>query len=67
MNAIFGKEIGKVERSSKTVTTESCVYHYKLENKKCIAIIDTPGLSDNEKWTNENFDNIHLEGITKVI
>ena len=59
--------MGKVERSSKTVTIESCVDHYKLENKKCIAIIDTSGLSDNEKLTNENFDNIHLEGITKVI
>lgn len=67
LNAIFGKEMGKVERSAKRVTTESCVYYYRLENKQCIAIIDTPGLSDTEKLTNEDIDNIHLEGITKVI
>ncbi len=67
LNAIFGKEMGKVERSAKRVTTVSKVYYYKLENGKCITIIDTPGLSDTEKLINEDIDNIHLDGITKEI
>lgn len=67
LNAIFGKEMGKVERSAKRVTTISKVYYYKLENGKCISIIDTPGLSDTEKLINEDIDNIHLDGITKEI
>ena len=67
LNAIFGKEMGKVERSAKRVTTFSKVYYYKLENGKCITIIDTPGLSDTEKLVNEDIDNIHLDGITKEI
>lgn len=29
--------------------------------------IHTPGLSDTEKLTKEDFDNIYLEGVTKVI
>ena len=67
LNAIFGKEMGKVERSAKRVTTFSKTYYYKLENGKCITIIDTPGLSDTETLVNKDIDNIHLDGIIKEI
>ena len=67
LNAIYGKEVGKAERSLKSVTQESKVYYYKLENGKCISIIDTPGLSDANKLEDKEIDNIHLNGITKVI
>lgn len=67
LNAIFGKEVGKAERSLKSVTQESTIYYYKLENGKCITLVDTPGLSDASKIENKEIDNIHLDGITKVI
>ena len=67
LNAIFGKEVGKAERSLKSVTQDSTVYYYKLENGKCITLVDTPGLSDANKIENKEIDNIHLDGITKVI
>ena len=67
LNAIFGKEVGKAERSLKSVTQDSTVYYYKLENGKCITLVDTPGLSDASKIENKEIDNIHLDGITKVI
>ena len=67
LNAIFGKEVGKAERSLKSVTQHSTVYYYKLENGKCITLVDTPGLSDANKIENKEIDNIHLDGITKVI
>lgn len=67
LNAIFGKEMGKVERSAKRVTILSKVYYYRLENGKCISIIDTPGLFDTEMLKDKDIDNIHLEGITKEI
>lgn len=67
LNAIFGKEVGRAERSAASVTQVSTAYYYKLENGKCICIVDTPGLSDAKKLVDKNIDNIHLEGITKVI
>ena len=67
LNAIFGKEVGRAERSLKSVTQHSTVYYYKLENGKCITLVDTPGLSDANKIENKEIDNIHLDGITKVI
>ena len=59
--------MGKAERSLKSVTQESTVYYYKLENGKCITLVDTPGLSDANKIENKEIDNIHIDGITKVI
>ena len=67
LNAMFGKEKGIAKRSSEAVTQESSVYYYKLENGKCISIVDTPGLSDTRKIKDENIDNIHLDQIEKVI
>ena len=67
LNASFGKEKGLAMRSAKRVTFESAVYFYKLENGKCIAIIDTPGLSDTEKIENGEIDDIHLRQITQVV
>lgn len=43
------------------------LHYYKLENGKCVSIIDTPGLFDTEVLKNKEIDNIHLEGITKEI
>ena len=68
LNAVFGKEVGVAKTSAKSVTKESRVYYYKLENGKCICLIDTPGLADDEKnFGQERIDDIHLEGIAKVI
>lgn len=67
LNAMFGKEIGKVERSLTSVTDNSTVYYYKMQNGKSIAFIDTPGLSDSKTLKNKNIDIIHLENITEVI
>ena len=68
LNAVFGKEVGIAKVSAKCVTKESKVYYYKLENGKCISLIDTPGLADDEKnFGQERIDDIHLEGIAKVI
>ena len=67
LNAMFGKEVGKVERSLNSVTQESTVYYYKTQNGKCISLIDTPGLSDSNSLEKINIDFIHLENITEVI
>ena len=67
LNAIFGKEVGKVERSLTSVTQNSQVFYYKIQNGKCISLIDTPGLSDSNVLENKNIDIIHLENITEVI
>ena len=67
LNAMFGKEVGKVERSLNSVTQESTVYYYKTQNGKCISLIDTPGLSDSNTLDKINIDFIHLENITEVI
>ena len=67
LNAIFGKEVGISKICAKAVTKESKAYYYKLENGKCITLVDTPGLSDASKIENKEIDNIHLDGITKVI
>ena len=67
LNAIFGKEVGKVERSLTSVTQFSKVFYYKMQNGKCISLIDTPGLSDSNVLENKNIDIIHLENITEVI
>ena len=63
LNALFGKEMGKVGRTAERVTTESCAYYYRLENRKCITIIDTPGLRNEEDQNND----MHLNGIIKFI
>lgn len=67
LNALFGKVVGLSQRSSKSVTQISKVYYYKLENGKCISLIDTPGIADADKTQNEKIDNIHLKGITDTI
>ena len=67
LNEIFGKEVGKVERSLTTVTQNSEVFYYKMQNGKCISLIDTPGLSNSNVLENKNIDIIHLENITEVI
>ena len=66
-NALFGKDIAEVKKKASSVTTKSSVYYYKLENGKCVSIIDTPGLSDTSKLKNENIDDEHLKGITEII
>ena len=67
LNALFNKVVGKVESSAESVTKVSCVYYYKLTNGIVITLIDTPGIADSERAENKNIDQIHLDGITKVI
>lgn len=67
LNAIFGKEKGIAKRQMEAVTQNSTVYYYKLENGKCISIIDTPGLSDTAKIKNPNVDSEHLKEIEMAI
>ena len=59
--------MGLSQKPSKSVTQISKVYYYKLENGKCISLIDTPGIADADKTQNEKIDNIHLKGITDTI
>jgi len=65
LNVIFEKEIGKVEHSSKSGTSESYAYYYKLDNGKYISIIDTPGLYDTSG--DKNIDNIHLQSLKRLV
>ncbi len=66
LNAMSGKEAAKVDRNLESVTQDSSIYYYKLDNGKCISIIDTPGLSDSSKIiNNKDIDNEHLKGITE--
>ena len=78
LNVLFGKEVGKVERSVSAVTNESKVYYYTLKNGKSIPIIDTPGLCDRERIEQnlQNFkkikellnkEKIQLKGLIFVI
>ena len=67
LNAIYGKDIAKVDRGLSLVTQESSIYYYKLENGKCISIIDTPGLRDSSILKNANIDDDKLKGIRKTI
>ena len=67
INALFGKEMTLVKRSAKAVTQIPNLYYYKLENGKCISIIDSPGLSDPKKLKDKNTDNIHLDKIVKLV
>ena len=69
LNTIFGKNISKVEKSSKSGTQESSIYYYKLKNGKIISIIDTPGLSDTNRLNNSDIDidTMHLNGVIKLI
>lgn len=67
LNALFGQEKGVAKRSSEAVTQESTIYYYKLENGKCISLVDTPGLSDTRKTNEPDIDNIHLNQIQLVI
>ena len=69
INVIFGKEIAKAEQNAFAVTKESEVYYLKLKNGKCVALVDTPGLSDPDGISKDkvDIDNIHLKGIEKKI
>jgi GTPase Era involved in 16S rRNA processing len=67
LNALFGQEKGVAKRSSEAVTQKSTIYYYKLENGKCISLVDTPGLSDTRKTNKPDIDNIHLNQIQLVI
>ena len=67
LNALFGKEMSKVERSSKAVTKVPVVFYYRLNNGRCVAIIDSPGLSDPKKLSDPNADNIHVDKIIKLV
>lgn len=66
INMVLGEEVAKVEKIALSVTQQSQVYYYRLENGKCISLVDTPGLSDSD-ITNENIDKIHLKDIEKTI
>lgn len=65
LNVIFEKEVGRVEHSSKSGTSESFAYYYKHDNGKYISIIDTPGLYDTSG--DKNIDNIHLNSLKNLV
>ena len=67
LNVIFGKEIGNVQRTLKSVTQDPSIHYYKLENGEYISIIDTPGLSDTNNSDDRDIDKKHLENILKKI
>ena len=63
LNALFGKEVGKVGRSAVVITEESKAYNYTLKNGKNITIIDTPGIVCNDPYLDEN--KLHTENELK--
>ena len=65
LNVIFEKEVGIVEHSSKSGTSQSYAYYYKLDNGNYISIIDTPGLYDTSG--DKNIDNIHLQSLKNLV
>lgn len=67
LNAMFDKVVGKVARTAASVTKETSIYYYKLDNGKCMTFVDTPGLDDAESTVKEDIDLIHLNGISKAI
>lgn len=67
LNAIIGRELAVVKKSADSVTQETTVYYYKLENGKMITILDTPGLMDPKALKDPNIDNVHLTKITETI
>ena len=67
LNALYGQDLAKVDRNFQSTTKESSIYYYKLQNGKCISIIDTPGLSDSTKIINSNYDDILLKDIIEII
>lgn len=67
LNAIFNKIVGIADNTGESVTKESKVYYYKLTNGKAVTLIDTPGLGDSQKTIQNDIDDKHLQGITKVI
>lgn len=68
LNVLLNKEIAKVKRSSKAVTSKVAFYYYKLQkNNKMITIIDSPGLEDTNKIIDKNIDNVHLDEIKNVV
>ena len=67
LNTMFGENISKVEKSSKSGTQGPSIYYYKLDNGKNISIIDTPGLSDTNKMNNIEIESNHLKGIINLI
>ena len=67
LNAIIGEEIARVEKSANSVTQETTVYYYKLNNGRMITILDTPGLMDPKALNDPNIDNVHLKEINEKI
>ena len=67
LNAIYGKNVSKVEKSSKSGTQESSLHYYQLKNGKNICIIDTPGLSDTQRTEKKDIDSNHIQGIIDLI
>ena len=69
LNVIFNKEIAEAKISAFAVTKKSQVYYIKLDNGRCVSLVDTPGLSDPDIVCNDqkDLDNIHLKGINEAI
>jgi GTPase Era involved in 16S rRNA processing len=69
LNIIFNKYIAEAKICSYAVTTKTQVYYLKLKNGRCVALVDTPGLSDPKKVceNKKDLDIIHLKDIEKTI
>lgn len=63
LNAMYGKDIALVVKRLKSVTKTSKVYYYKLENGKCVSLVDTPGLSDTTNNPEKDVDYQHIDNI----
>ena len=69
LNILFEKEVTETRNSPLIVTKKSQVFYLKLKNGNCISIVDTPGLPDPERISENqsNFYNNHFKGIQKAI
>ena len=69
LNVIFNKQVAEAKKHAFAVTKKCQVYYLKLNNGRCISLVDTPGLSDPDIICNDqkDLDNIHLKGIENII
>ena len=67
LNVIFDQQVAEAKKNAFAVTKKCQVYYLKLKNGICIALINTPGLSDPDIVCNDkkDLDHIHLKGIEK--
>lgn len=77
INVLCNQGLAEVGRGMYKITQQNNIYYHKLQNGKCISIIDIPGLYDTINFNDRNFftdllkfiqkENIQIKGIFYLI